>query len=231
MASTNVMMHQKVKILCTMGPAIASAAKVTALVQSGANAFRLNMSHGSHESHTDYIKAIRATERKLGIYLPIIADLQGPKIRVADFKDRDAISLVAGHNVFVADVSVLKSLKLQTTDEIIPVTYPTIAKDVKKGDVLLFDDGLLKVAVVDTDGKVVRGMVVHGGALKPRKGLNLPHTAVSQPAQVLSAAKKYLVGTNFAEFVLKPESERGKDPADTPAPSTKSAAPKPAKNK
>ena len=182
MASTNVMMHQKVKILCTMGPAIASAAKVTALVQSGANAFRLNMSHGSHESHTDYIKAIRATERKLGIYLPIIADLQGPKIRVADFKDRDAISLVAGHNVFVADVSVLKSLKLQTTDEIIPVTYPTIAKDVKKGDVLLFDDGLLKVAVVDTDGKVVRGMVVHGGALKPRKGLNLPHTAVSQPA-------------------------------------------------
>ena len=164
MASTNVMMHQKVKILCTMGPAIASTAKVTALVQSGANAFRLNMSHGSHESHTDYIKAIRATERKLGIYLPIIADLQGPKIRVADFKDRDAIPLVAGNNVRIADVSVLKSLKLRTTDEIIPVTYPTIAKDVKKGDVLLFDDGLLKVQVVDTDGKVVRGSIRYRAA-------------------------------------------------------------------
>ena len=182
MASTNVMMHQKVKILCTMGPAIASTAKITALVNAGANAFRLNMSHGSHESHMTYIKAIRDTERKLGIYLPIIADLQGPKIRVADFKDRESIPLVNGHEVRIVDASLLRSLKLKTSDEIIPVTYPTIAKDVKKGDVLLFDDGLLKVQVRDTDGKVVRGVVIHGGALKPRKGLNLPHTAVSQPA-------------------------------------------------
>lgn len=182
MASTNVMMHQKVKILCTMGPAIASAKQIAALVNAGANAFRLNMSHGSHESHMAYIRAIRDTERKHGIYLPIIADLQGPKIRVGNFTDRESIPLVNGHEVYIGDVAVLKSLKLRTTDEIIPVTYPTIAKDVKKGDVLLFDDGLLKVQVSSTNGKVVRGVVVHGGALKPRKGLNLPHTAVSQPA-------------------------------------------------
>ncbi len=182
MASTRVMMHQKAKIICTMGPAIASTEKVVALVKAGANAFRLNMSHGSYTSHSAYITAIREAEEKLGIMLPIIADLQGPKIRVADFGDKESMSLVAGREIRIADVGALRSLKLDSKDNIVPVQYPTIAQDVKKGDVLLFDDGLLKIQVKDTDGTIVRAIVVHGGLLLPRKGINLPHTSVSQPA-------------------------------------------------
>lgn len=176
------MMHQKAKILCTMGPAVASKEKVVALVKAGANAFRLNMSHGAYSSHESYVKAIRAAEEELGVLLPIIADLQGPKIRVADFSDRESMSLVSGRDIRLADVGVMRALKLGPKDNVIPVHYPTIAQDVKKGDVLLFDDGLLKIQVRETDGSVIRAIVVHGGTLLPRKGINLPQTAVSQPA-------------------------------------------------
>lgn len=182
MASSRVMMHQKAKILCTMGPAVASTEKVVALVKAGANAFRLNMSHGAYSGHESYVKAIRAAEKELDVLLPIIADLQGPKIRVADFSDRESMSLVSGREIRLADVGVMRALKLGPKDNVVPVQYPTIAQDVKKGDVLLFDDGLLKIQVKETDGSVIRAIVVHGGTLLPRKGINLPHTAVSQPA-------------------------------------------------
>ncbi|MCX6140993.1 MAG: pyruvate kinase [Candidatus Kapabacteria bacterium] len=182
MASTRVMMHQKAKILCTMGPAIASTEKVVALVKAGANAFRLNMSHGAYSSHETYVKFIREAETQLDVLLPIIADLQGPKIRVADFSDRESMSLVAGRDIRIADVGVMRGLKLGPKDNVIPVHYPTIALDVKKGDVLLFDDGLLKIQVKETDGSVIRAIIVHGGTLLPRKGINLPHTVVAQPA-------------------------------------------------
>ena len=81
-------LHQNTKILCTMGPAIASQNKIIELVLAGANGFRLNMSHGSHDIHLENINIIRSAEKKLGIFLPIVADLQGPKIRVADLKDQ-----------------------------------------------------------------------------------------------------------------------------------------------
>lgn len=182
MAIANDMIQQKAKILCTMGPAVASTEKVVAMVKAGANAFRLNMSHGAYSSHELYIKAIRSAEDKLEVCLPIIADLQGPKIRVADFSDRESMTLVGGREIRLADVGVLRGLKIATRDQIIPVQYPTIARDVKKGDVLLFDDGLLKIQVKETDGTIIKAIVVHGGTLLPRKGINLPNTSVSQPS-------------------------------------------------
>ncbi len=182
MSSVHGMLNQKAKILCTMGPAIASEEKIVALVKAGANAFRLNMSHGSYTSHEHYIACIRAAEEKLKIHLPIIADLQGPKIRVGDFADRETMTLVAGREILLADVSVIKHRKLKPSDTLVPVTYPTLSKDVKKGDVLLLDDGLLKIQVRDITDDVVRALVVHGGVLKPRKGINLPNINVSQPA-------------------------------------------------
>jgi pyruvate kinase len=175
-------LHHKAKILCTMGPAIASEDKIVALVKAGANAFRLNMSHGSYSSHEQYIAAIRGAEAKLGIFLPIIADLQGPKIRVADLGERDYLTLTTGRDVRLADIAVIKHMKLLPSEDLIPVQYPTIAKDVKPGDELLFDDGMLKVKVKKTDGNVVTALVIHGGLLKPRKGINLPNINVSQPA-------------------------------------------------
>lgn len=175
-------LHQKAKILCTMGPAIASEEKIVALIQAGANAFRLNMSHGSYSSHEAYIAAIRGAERRLGVHVPIVADLQGPKIRVGDFSDREAQTLIVGREIVMADQAVIKARRLKQDDELVPVQYPTLAKDVQPGDILLFDDGMMKVEVRSTDGELVRAMVIHGGMLKPRKGINLPNINVSQPS-------------------------------------------------
>jgi len=166
-----------------MGPAVASTTKIVNMVKAGANAFRLNMSHGSYSTHEEFIKHIRSAEEKLGVHVPIVVDLQGPKIRVGDFTPGiQTLSLVNGHEVDLADHRVIKSKKLEISNKLIPVQYATLAKDVKKGDELLLDDGLLKLQVIKTNGDTVTCIVVHGGILKPRKGINLPQTTVSAPS-------------------------------------------------
>lgn len=200
----------KTKILCTMGPAIGSEEKIIQLIHAGASAFRLNMSHGAYKNHAEYVNIIRSAEAKLGIHVPIIADLQGPKLRVAELAD-GVISLVNGREMFMADTSVFRAKKIPVPLNTIPVEYPTLAKDVKKGDVILFDDGLLKVEVKETDGVMVRVIVANGGVLKSRKGLNLPNINVSQPA--LSTKDKHDVKFAIEQkcdyvalsFVRKPE--------------------------
>jgi pyruvate kinase len=182
MTNPHQSLHYKAKILCTMGPAIASQDKVIALVKAGASAFRLNMSHGTYSAHEQFIDAIRKAEEHLGVHLPIVADLQGPKIRVGDMPGRDALTLIVGNEVIMADQATIRNRKLERTDTLIPVQYPTLAKDVKKGDILLFDDGMMKVQVMNTDGELVRALVIYGGKLKPRKGINLPNINVSQPS-------------------------------------------------
>ena len=173
----------KAKIVCTMGPALASTTKIVNAIKAGANAFRLNMSHGSYATHEEFISHIRAAEEKLEVHVPIIVDLQGPKIRVGDFgPGRTSISLINGREVVLADHRIVRARKLEISDHLIPVQYATLAKDVKKGDHLLMDDGLLKLQVVKTDGDTVTCIVVHGGLLKPRKGINLPQTTVSTPS-------------------------------------------------
>ncbi len=200
----------KTKILCTMGPAIGSEEKIIQLIHAGASAFRLNMSHGTHKNHAEYVRIIRSAEEKLGIHVPIIADLQGPKLRVADLAD-GVISLVNGREMYMADTSVFRTKKIPVPLNTIPVEYPTLAKDVKRGDVILFDDGLLKVEVKETDGVMVRVIVANGGVLKSRKGLNLPNINVSQPAlstkdkQDVKFAVELKCDYAALSFVRKPE--------------------------
>lgn len=169
----------RTKILCTFGPAIASPEKVRDLIAAGATAFRLNMSHGSHDVHLESIKIIRAVEKELNIHIPILADVQGPKLRVGDLTD-GSVSIVNGTDVFLADESVWN--KHGKPKDIIPVRYATFATDVKPGATVLFDDGLLKVKVRESDGQVVRAIVENGGLLKSRKGINMPDVYVNQPA-------------------------------------------------
>lgn len=180
----------KTKIICTVGPAISSQEKITQLVHAGADAFRLNMSHGSHEIHLESIRIIRSVEKELNRHLTIIADVQGPKIRVGDLPDDGVYSLLNGREVFLADESVWK--KLKQPKELIPVRYPTIARDVKPGDNILFDDGLLKIRVISAEGDIVKALVVNGGLLKSRKGINLPNVNVSQPAVTTKDKKDML---------------------------------------
>lgn len=180
----------KTKIICTVGPAISSKEKITQLIQAGADAFRLNMSHGSHEVHLESLRIIRTVEKELNIHIPVIADIQGPKIRVGDLPGDGVVSLLNGREIFLADESVWK--KKQKPAELIPVRYPTVARDVRPGDAILFDDGLLKIRVMESDGSVVKALVVNGGLLKSRKGINLPNVNISQPAITVKDKKDML---------------------------------------
>ncbi len=173
-------LNYKTKILCTMGPAIGTEDKVVEALMAGASAFRLNMSHSTQATHAQSIKIIRAAEKKCGLFVPIIADLQGPKLRVGDLGS--GMMLMTGRDIVIADPGVLKRRKLKAPEGYIPLEYPSLAKDVRKGDTLLFDDGLLSAQVMSTDGVFVKAVVINGGLLKSRKGLNLPHIKVSVPA-------------------------------------------------
>lgn len=163
-----------------MGPAIGTEDKIIEALFAGASAFRLNMSHSTHATHTQYMQAIRAAEKKTNLYVPVVADLQGPKLRVGDLGE--GVMLMTGRDIIIADPTVLRRKKLKAPDGYIPLEYPSLARDVHKGDTLLFDDGLLSAQVMASDGVFVRAVVINGGLLKSRKGLNLPNIKVSVPS-------------------------------------------------
>ena len=128
--------------------------------------FRLNTSHNTAEEHAKTIEKIRAIEKKLKVFIPILVDLQGPKIRVGNLIN--PIPLEVGKEL------VLEYGLEQTDPEIVPVDYKGIADDVHEGECILLDDGKIKIQVTKKEGKRVYVKVLHGELLKPRKGINVP---------------------------------------------------------
>lgn len=162
-----------VKIVATIGPSISTEEKIEELIKSGASMFRVNTSHSTPEEHKASIDMVRKVAQKLHTYTAILLDLQGPKIRVGNLNA--PIELEDGQEVL------LQHAECQT-DDVIPVDYAGIARDVKPGDKILLDDGKLEFKVLSSDGNLVKALVVHGGLLKPRKGLNLPGRTASLSA-------------------------------------------------
>ncbi|MSR85176.1 pyruvate kinase [Candidatus Uhrbacteria bacterium] len=163
-------MIKRTKIVCTIGPASHTEEQLAALVEAGMNVCRLNFSHGTHEDHAELIRMIRSVAEKTGEPLTILQDLQGPKIRVAELP-ADGVQLEAGKEVvFTTGIATLPK---------IGVTYPNLHKDVKAGERLLLDDGLLSVNVLRVEGQDVVCQVIDGGRLTSHKGLNLPETKTS----------------------------------------------------
>ena len=162
------MISKKTKIVCTIGPATDSVEALTSLVEAGMNVCRLNFSHGTHEQHAELIKRIRITSEKTNQPLCILQDLQGPKIRVGDLPEQ-GVELVAGKTI------IFTSGQGDIPNKI-PVTYPNLHRDVKSGQRLLLDDGLLEVMVKSINDQDVICQVMTGGTLKSHKGLNLPET-------------------------------------------------------
>ncbi len=159
---------KRTKIVCTIGPASEEIESLVALTEAGMNVCRLNFSHGTHENHAELIRRIRQVRELTGEPLSILQDLQGPKIRVGDLP-KEGIELVAGTPiVFTSGKGDLPRA--------IPVTYPNLHEDVKAGQRLLLDDGLLEVTVSSIKGQEVTCEVVTGGKLTSHKGLNLPET-------------------------------------------------------
>lgn len=163
---------RRTKIIATIGPASDSVKNITALIQSGVNVFRLNMSHGDHEYHKKIFKRIRSCSKKTGSYGAILMDLCGPKIRVGKF-EKDSIQLKKNDRV------IIRCSSGTGREGMIISQYRQLYKDVKIGERILLDDGNMECRVESVKGKDVNCKVVYGGELKNNKGLNLPDTTVS----------------------------------------------------
>lgn len=143
------------------------------LVAAGMNVARINFSHGTHEQHARVIADVRRIAREVRRPIAILADLQGPRIRIGDLTEPRDIA-PGSEYVFAPEASA------RAGD--IPVTYDDIARDVKAGGRILVNDGLLEFTILAVEGARVRVRTVHGGALTSHKGMNLPDTDVSAPA-------------------------------------------------
>ncbi|HBC75984.1 MAG: pyruvate kinase [Candidatus Wallbacteria bacterium GWC2_49_35] len=169
-------MFNLTKIICTIGPSSGNPATITRLMEAGMDVARLNFSHGTHESHLANITMIRQAAKELGCRTAILADLQGPKIRVSKLPDSKPITLTDG-----AEVTITTRENCFGPD-IIPTIYKNLPLDVKAGSTILLDDGLLELKVIEVKSATdILCRVTKGGLLKEKKGINLPDASVSAP--------------------------------------------------
>lgn len=165
---------QNTKIVATVGPASSSHEKLTELVEAGVDVFRLNFSHGSHEDHLKVIDRILQINQKYHVHIGILADLQGPKLRIG--KVEEGVVLETGDEIIFSNTPTMG------TKEKVYMSYNQFAQDVKKGERILVDDGKLVFEVLETNGTdEVRLKTLYGGALSSNKGVNLPDTHISLP--------------------------------------------------
>lgn len=166
---------KRAKIVCTLGPASADPAVLEKMILAGMDVARLNFSHGDHAYHKGMFELIRSLSVDLGKPVAILQDLQGPKIRVGKFKQGfTELKEGAEFTITVDDI--------EGDDDRVSTTYKELAEDVREGDILLLDDGLLKLRAISVDKYEVKTVVEIGGKLKNNKGINLPTAAVSAPS-------------------------------------------------
>lgn len=167
---------KKTKIVATLGPASSSRETIKAMMECGVNVFRINFSHADHKDVLERIQIIRELNVSLGFHVAILADLQGPKLRVGKMKEGTIVKEGQEVSFTTERVSV-------GTAEAIYMNYKQFPKDVSAGERVLLDDGKLIFEVISTDKKTsVHARVVQGGPLKSNKGVNLPNTNISLPA-------------------------------------------------
>jgi len=167
---------QNTKIVATVGPASQDKHMLKALIEAGVDIFRLNFSHGSHEVHKENFQKISELNAEMGNHVGVLADLQGPKLRVGTVQE-GGIPLAAGDEInFVSEECIGDANKVY-------MRYEHFASDVEAGERVLCDDGKLVFEVVETDGKSnVRLKAIYGGILQSNKGVNLPDTNITLPS-------------------------------------------------
>ncbi len=168
---------RRTKIVATLGPGSSSPEVITEMIRAGVDVFRLNFSHGSHQEQKNRVDLIRESSESTGRIVGILADLQGPKIRTHKFKDA-VVQLIKGET-FILDAALGKD---EGTQERVGLAYKDLPKDVKKGDVLLLDDGRVELEVSEVVDDEVRCTVVYTCELSNNKGINLKGGGLSAPA-------------------------------------------------
>ena len=165
----------RTKIVCTLGPASDDEATLRAFLEAGMAVARINFSHGDQADHARRIAIVRRLAAEMGRAVAVMADLQGPKLRVGRLPP-DGLLLTEGETVRLIDAPA------SAEPGVIPLPHPEVLRDVRPGDRLLLDDGLLELRAVGREGDAVRAQVIAGGRLQSRKGLSLPHAGLRIPA-------------------------------------------------
>jgi pyruvate kinase len=166
---------RRAKIVCTLGPSSESIEQLTALVAAGMDVARLNLSHGSYPEHELRYARVRQVAKAAGRPVAILADLQGPKIRLGRFAD-------GPHELAVGDIFTITTDEVIGTKDIVSTTYKGLTGDVAAGDRILIDDGRVGLEVLEVSGPQVKTRCIEAGPVSNNKGLNLPGVAVSVPA-------------------------------------------------
>ncbi|WP_053976739.1 pyruvate kinase [Mangrovimonas xylaniphaga] len=168
--------RKKTKIVATLGPATSTKEVLKGMMEEGVNVFRINFSHADYSDVAERIKMIRELNEEFGFNTAILADLQGPKLRVGVMKGEVVVN--EGDEIIFATGE-----RFEGTKERVYMTYEKFPKDAKPGERILLDDGKLIFEVVSTNNETeVKARVIQGGPLKSKKGVNLPNTNISQPA-------------------------------------------------
>ena len=168
--------NKKTKIVATLGPACSSKEVIKDMIDAGVNVFRINFSHADYEDVTERIRIIRELNEEYGYTTSILGDLQGPKLRVGVMKEDVVVNK--------GDIIVFQTAEdIPGTSEKVYMNYKEFPRDVQPGEKILLDDGKLMFEALETNGKTeVKCVVIQGGPLKSKKGVNLPNTKVSLPA-------------------------------------------------
>jgi len=164
----------KTKILATLGPQTASVVNIKNLIEAGVNAVRLNMSHGNYDFYSSLFENIHTARTELNSSLAILADIQGPKIRIGELKEPQ-IEIFSGNEIEITTDDVVG------TDKIISTSYKNLRKDSEVGDLILINDGLIRLKIIKKKEGSIVCEIENGGILSPRKGMNLPEMKLSTP--------------------------------------------------
>ena len=165
---------RKTKIICTLGPSTDKEGVLETLIQEGMDVARFNFSHGSHREQKERLIKLQEIRERLGRPVAALLDTKGPEIRIRTFKE-GKVELVEGQEF------TLTSDDIEGTNEKVSVTYEDLYKDLKPGDSVLIDDGLIGLEVVSIEGKEIHCVVKNGGMVSDRKGVNLPGVDVNMP--------------------------------------------------
>lgn len=183
---TKDILFNKTKIVATVGPACSTKEKLIELIRAGVDVFRLNFSHGTHEDHLKVINFVKEINEELNTTVCLLQDLQGPKIRIREVENGE-VEIKPGDDLIITSEKMIGNSKKVST------TYKGLIGDVSIGDTVLIDDGKIELKVKEVRGEEVVTEIIHGGMLKSRKGINMPHSNVSAP----SLTEKDLVDLEF----------------------------------
>ena len=165
----------KTKILATLGPQTSTVDSIKELITSGVNAVRLNMSHGSYDFFSTIFDNIHTVRTELNTPLAILADLQGPKIRIGELK-KPEVEIHTGNEIEIT------TEEIKGDDKLISTSYKDLQKDAEVGDLILINDGLIRLRIKSKKRNSVVCDIENGGVLSPRKGMNLPGMKLSTPS-------------------------------------------------